>query len=119
MLEVIDVPAENVIGLQLDGKINKQDICKILSPIRYALECNTTVNIYIEIDTLEGFSLGALYEEMKMTLPQIRHFKKEAVVTDQTSLKKWVNLGNRLWWGGEVKYFSSCDRDKALQWVQN
>ncbi|NRB40224.1 MAG: STAS/SEC14 domain-containing protein [Pseudomonadales bacterium] len=119
MIEVIDVPADNVIGLQMEGKVNKDDICKILSPIRSALEVNDTVNIYVEIDSLEGVSLGAIYEELKVALPKIHRFKKEAVVSDQASLKKWIKLGNTLWWGGEVKYFATCERQQALEWVQS
>lgn len=119
MIEIIDVPADNVIGLQLEGKVNKQEMCKVLSPIRSALQVNDTVNIYLEIDSLKGISVGAIYEEMKIALPKIHRFKKEAVVTDQASLKKWVSLGNTLWLGGEVKYFSTNERDQALNWVQS
>ena len=118
MIEIIDVPADHVIGLQLDGKIIKKDLNKVMPPIRSALQVNDTVNIYVEIDTLKGLSVGAMYEEMKLALPQMRRFKKEAVVSDQTSLKKWVKLGNRLWWTGEVKYFTTDQRQQALDWIQ-
>ena len=118
MLELIDVPADNVIGLQMDGKIDKHDMVKALSPIRSAFDVNDTINIYVEIDSFDGVSLSAIYEEMKTALPKIHRFKKEAIVSDQHSLKKWVNLGNRFWWSGEAKYFTTEERQQALDWVQ-
>lgn len=119
MIEVIDVPADHVIGLQMDGKIDKHDISKALSPIRSALDVNNTVNIYVEIDSFKGLTLSALYEEIKLALPKIHRFKKEAVVSDQTSLRKWVKLGNTFWWTGEAKYFTNKERQEALAWVQS
>lgn len=118
MLEVIDVPSDNVIGLQLDGKINKKDIEKARVPIQSALQYSPTVNIYVEIDNLDGLSLGAIYEDLKLALPRIHRFRKEAIVTDQTSLKKWVKLGNRFWWRGEARYFTHAEKKQALDWVQ-
>lgn len=118
MLEIIDVPSDHVIGLQIDGKINKKEIDKAWASIQSALQFNPSVNIYVEIDKLDGLSLGAIYEDLKLALPRIHRFRKEAVVSDQTSLKKWVKLGNSLWWRGEARYFTLAEKKQALDWVQ-
>ena len=119
MLEIIDVPADNVIGLQMEGKINQDDMNKVLTPIQSALKVNDTVNIYLEVESFSGISLGAIYTELTTALPSAHRFKKEAVVSDQTSLKKWVELGNRFWWSGEAKFFTTQEREKALNWIQS
>ena len=118
MLEIIDVPADHVIGLQMDGKINQDDMNKALNPIQSVLKVNDTVNIYLEIESFNGISLGAIYSELTTAIPNAHRFKKEAIVSDQTSLKKWVQLGNRFWWNGEAKFFTTQERQKALDWIQ-
>jgi hypothetical protein len=75
------------------------------------------VNIYVEVQHLEGVSLSAIAEEIKFVFPNLRRIKKEAVVSNENWIKRWVALGDRFFPGAEARHFSFEDKDEALAWL--
>ncbi|CAA0123552.1 Uncharacterised protein [BD1-7 clade bacterium] len=119
MIEVIDVEGANVIGVRVQGKIQKDEMLKALDTVKDALDDMETVNIYAEVDEFEGFEVQAFLHDMRVALPNALRFRKEAVVTNQESLKKWIYFSNLIWLGGQAKVFSTDNRDAAIEWVQH
>jgi len=118
MVELIEIPASHVVGARIHDKITRDDMVGLMEAITAAFQENTYVNVYVEMEKFHGMSFGALMEDMKIAIPKLHRFKKEAIVSDNESLRKWVKLGNALWFGGECRLFSSDEKDAAMEWVQ-
>lgn len=118
MIELLKAPAPHVVGMRIDDKITRDDMVSVMGAMQLAFEENAFVNVYVEMDKFHGMSLGALLEEMKVAIPKLHRFKKEAVVSDNEALKKWVTVGNALWFSGECRLFSCADKAAALEWIQ-
>ena len=119
MLEVIDVEGANVIGVKVSGKIQKSEMLETIEVVKESMDAVDTINIYAEIDDFEGFEVSAFLHDMRATLPNAFRFRKEALVTNQQSLNKWVRLSNMLWLGGEARVFTPEQKEAAIEWIQH
>ena len=117
MIEEISVPADNVIGFCIAGKVEKQDMTKVIERIKTVLASCDTFNIYVEIKEFDGVSLGVIIEKIK-AFSTITKFKKEAIVSSKEWLKKLAAIVDKLFPSHEVKHFSFEEKDQALTWVQ-
>lgn len=118
MLEAIHVPGDNIYGFHLEGRIEKEDLLKAVEPLREMLETHDTVNIYAEVESFNGITLPAVVEDAKLALPNLRKFKKEAVVSEKKWLETWARIGNALFPGVEVRHFPPSQRAEALAWLR-
>lgn len=118
MIEEISFLADNVIGFCIAGKVETQDMTKVIDRIKTVIASCDTVNIYVEIEKFDGVSLGALIEEIKFVFPIFTKFKKEAIVSSKEWIKKFTAIADKLFPSIEVKHFSFEEKDQALKWVQ-
>ncbi|MEO8399302.1 MAG: STAS/SEC14 domain-containing protein [Ignavibacteriaceae bacterium] len=119
MLQEIKIDAPNVVGAKISGKLNKDDINKIINSIKEKLKTQDKINVYVELETFEGISFEGLLDDFKFALPNITKFKKKAVVSDKQWVENWINFANKLFPFAEVKQFSFKEKDKALEWIKN
>ncbi|MBC6418162.1 MAG: STAS/SEC14 domain-containing protein [Prochloron sp. SP5CPC1] len=117
MIEEISVPADNVIGFCIAGKVEKQDMTKVIDRIKTVLASHDTFNIYVEIKEFDGVSLGVILEKIK-ALSTLTKFKKEAIVSSKEWIKKFTAIADKLFPSIEVKHFSFEEKHQALKWVQ-
>lgn len=118
MVEIISIDGDNIIGCRIEGKINREDMEKLSSITEQKLRNNKKLRVYVEVEELDGISLEAFLEDLKLGFRHFRDFEKKAVVTDH----KWVNritpLANRIFPGIETKCFSFGERETAKEWIK-
>ena len=119
MIELIAVPADNVVGIRVAGKIEKADIERVMLAVEKKLASHAKLRIYVEIDRVQGISLEAFLKDLRFGLPHVRDFEKKAVVSDSKWLEIFVALGDKLFPSIEVRHFASTERAQALDWVQS
>ena len=116
MLTKISVLPPGVIGFEASGKLEAEDYRDTLLPAVQAAAEAGDVCIVIVMPKFDGFSSGALWQDLKMGVEHWRAWKRIAVVTDV----EWMIHGTQ-WFGwmtpGEVKHFSLADRDAAMKWA--
>jgi hypothetical protein len=118
MIEFIPIPADNVIGVRIAGKMEKADIDKTAKAIEEKLTIYDKVNIYAEIESFEGITLKALVADIKFAVPHLRDFEKKAVVSEKHWIENLVAIGDKLFPSVEVRHFAFDQKDEALKWVQ-
>ena len=118
MIELVPIPATNVIGVRIVGKMEKADIDKTTQEIEKKLTVHDKVNIYAEIESFEGITIEALVADVKFAFPHLRDFNKKAVVSEKPWIENLVAIGDKLFPSVEVRHFSFDQKDEALQWVQ-
>lgn len=116
MLSEIPNLPPGVIGYEVSGKLETEDYRDTLLPALQAAAEAGEVRIVIVIPKFEGFSGGALWQDMKMGVEHWRAWRRIALVTDV----EWMVHGSQ-WFGwmtpGEVKQFSMAERDDAIAWA--
>ena len=117
IIELVPIPANNVIGVKIARKMEKADIDKTTQAIEEKLTVHDKVNIYAEIESFEGISLEALVADIKFAFPHLRDFEKKAVVSEKHWIENLVAIGDKLFPSSEVRHFSFDQKDEALKWV--
>ena len=117
MIEPVPIPAGNVIGFRIEGKISGEDVSLITEEIEARLERYSKLRIYAEVDGLAGMTMKALFKDIAFSLRHFRDFEREAIVTDAAWLRQLALIGDRVVPGIEVRHFYKSERDDALQWI--
>lgn len=118
MVEIISMTADNIIGCRIDGKINSDDMNKLISIAEAKLKNNKKLRVYVEVIDLGGISLEAFFDDLKFGFKHFRDFEKKAVVTESGWMKHLSAISNRLFSGIETKCFSFKEKELAKDWIK-
>jgi hypothetical protein len=117
MLELLALPFPHVVGVRVSGKINHTDIEVILDEVERKLIDEDSLNIFIELDHFEGFTVRGWLKEMRFLAKYINRFSRTAI----TGEARWFNRGTalitRVFPNIEIEHFIPLQRDEALIWV--
>ena len=118
MMQPITSP-KNVVAYRVSGKIEEEEIEKVVDKIDSSLEEYPKISFYTEIGEVEGMTFAAFFKDLGEGLKQLKNldrFERVAVVTEQDWAKKLAKLEGRLS-GVEVEVFSMDKKDEALTWA--
>ncbi len=118
-VQLIPHKPDQIIGLNIDGWIDGEDIERITKLIEQKLKQGEKLSIYAEVHNWSGMSLTALIQDLKFSLQHFKDFDKEAIVSDRFWLAGLAAVGNTLFSGIEVKHFTFEETDKALDWLSS
>ncbi|MDJ0555261.1 MAG: STAS/SEC14 domain-containing protein [Microcoleaceae cyanobacterium MO_207.B10] len=119
MIEIIPIENQNIVGFNIDGKIESSDIEKVTNLVEERLKSETKLRIYVEVKNIQGISLEALWQDLKFGLRHLKDFQKKAVVCEESWMTKLAAASNKIFTNIEVKCFSFSEKDEALEWVKN
>ena len=88
MMKLITDLPEPVVGVVASGKVSAHDYETVLIPaIEAALKTHNRVRVLYQIDAgFNDFSLGAMWDDLKLGLSHLKAWEKVAVVTDSDAL---------------------------------
>ena len=118
-INIILHKSDRIIGLEINGWIEAQDIDRIVGLIEKKLDAGDKLNIYAEVNNWTGISLGAFIKDLQFSWQHLHNFEKEAIVSDLKWLEALAALGNTLFSSIEVKHFTSDEKDRALKWLNS
>lgn len=116
-IQLIPHQSDQVIGLDIDGWIEAEDIQQVVELIENRLNQGEKLRVYAEVNNWTGMSLSAFVKDLQFSLQHLKDFEKEAIVSDLKWLEGLAALGNTLFSGIEVKHFTLDEKDKALAWI--
>ncbi len=118
-IKLIPHKPDKIVGLNIDGKIEAEDIDLVVKSIEHRLEKEEKLRIYAEVNNWAGMSLPAFIKDITFALKHFQDFEKEAIVSDRQWLESLANVGNTLFSSIEVKHFTFADKEKALEWISS
>ena len=118
-IKLIPHKPDHIIGLEIDGRLDAEDIDRIVELIEKRLNTGEKLRIYAEVNNWSGMSLVAFIKDLKFSLQHLQDFEKEAIVSDFRWLEGLVALGNTLFSSIEVKHFTLDEKEQALKWVSD
>lgn len=117
MLNLLNVPAKNVIGFEINGAVEENDILKVKRLLDEKAQEGERVNIYTEIRKVDSESLSAMMKDLKTGFEHGGHIDKMAVVTDSTYRKGEAHIRGLLS-ATEVNTYDPEQKSEALAWIQ-
>lgn len=118
MIEMIDLQSPKAVGLRISGKIEGPDMEKVIEAVEDRFRQSGEVAIYVEMESFKGFSLDALVEDIKFAFPNLKKFKKKAVVSEREWVAKLSKLSDRLFPSIELRHFTPDRKEEAMDWVR-
>lgn len=117
MLELLTLPFPHVVGVRVSGKINHTDIEIILKELERKLIDEDNLNIFIELDHFDGFTIRAWLKEMQFLAKYINRFTRTAILGESRWFTRGSRLIKRAFPNIEVEHFIPLQKDEALIWV--
>lgn len=117
MLKALTGLPDNVIGFEADGEIHADDYKNVLIPaIEARLAAGEDIRIVLVFLEFAGYSGGAAWQDLKMGVSHLTHWKRIALVTD---VEWMIHLTHLFGWmtPGELKHFPTAERDAAIAWA--
>ena len=116
MITALEGLPDGVVGFEATGKLKAEDYRDVILPALKRAAESGDVRFVVVIPDFDGFTGGALWEDLKVGIENFRAWKRIALVTDihwmetVTSLFGWMTPG-------DVKHFSMAQRDEAIAWA--
>lgn len=117
MFKVLEKTYENLIAIEIEGQIEKKDYEKVTPLIEKAVREYGKVNLYIQINSINGIEPSAFIEDVKTYFKHFKDVKKIAVVGENKWQKFWSELASPFV-SGKIKFFTHSEIAEAQIWVE-
>ncbi len=118
MITLLPHLADNVIGIAASGHVEAKDYETVLMPaVEAALHRHPKIRLLYQLGgDFQGFTAGAMWDDMKLGIEHLSRWEKIAVVTDIGWIAGGVNLF-RLAIPCPVKVFAGNELAAAQAWI--
>lgn len=118
MIQLLPNLPDHIVGISASGQVNAADYETILIPaIDVALKKHDRIRLLYQLGPeFTEFTLGAMWDDMKIGIAHLRSWERIAVVTDLD----WVASATRMFAFAipcPVKVFSSNELADAEAWI--
>lgn len=117
MLEFLDLPDLNIIGIHVSDTLTEDDFDALVSKLRHKLKAHTTARVFFEVDDVEGWEPEERWEEFGLDIRHVQDVDKVAVVGDDV----WDPLMEKvevLFPTSLIHTYEDDDREEALEWIR-
>lgn len=116
MVQAIETGKADLVALKFTGSLDKEDYTLIVPSMEEKIDRYGKISLYWEMDDVEGWEPGGLWEDLKFDLQHANNFNRIAIVGDRS----WENRMTKLmrpFTSAGVRYFDLQQREEAMAWV--
>lgn len=118
MMKLLNNFPDHTVGIVASGHIDAKDYETVLIPaVNAALEKHKRIRLLYQLETnFDGFTAGAMWDDLKLGLAHMSAWERIAVVTDV----HWVANATRMFaplMPVQAKVFASADLAAAETWI--
>lgn len=117
MFKILDLTYENLIAVEVNGYLKKEDYEKVNPLIDKAVKEHGKIKLYLFLTDIGGIEVKAFVEDVKTYLRHFRDMEKIAVVGDNGWQKVWTELAAPFI-SGKTKYFNKTETAEAQFWIK-
>ena len=112
----IEQLSPSALALSVNGTLSQEDYKRFIPLAEECIKVHGKVNLLVEISNFQGWSLAALWEDLKFDVRHYGDVSRLAVVGKDSS-QKWMATLSKPFTGAEIKFYLENDVDSARQWV--
>jgi SpoIIAA-like len=105
-----------ILILNLSGKLTKEDYAIFTPDVERAVKTRGKVRMLVRMIGFHGWTLGAVWEDMKFDLHHFAHIERLAIVGDN----RWeagMAVFCKPFTTAKVQYFDESKADEAIAWI--
>jgi hypothetical protein len=118
-LTILDQSEGNVLGVRLQGRLRDEDLRGFAEELSARASAHGRLRLLLEFKTLKGVTPNELWEDMRLSTPQIQEVDCLALVCDDEDYRRWMAALSSALIEGEVQYFQPSDLKLAWEWVKD
>lgn len=113
----LDLSEGNILGLRLQGRLEKEDYDRILPMIENLIKEHGRLRLLLELKELRGITPAALWEGLKFDVRHVNDIERLAIV-GEPGWKEWLaTLSNPLV-SGQTRFFEPAQLRAAWTWLK-
>ena len=116
MVISIETKRANLIAIRLTGTLGKKDYEQLIPVLEAKIKQFGKIDLYWEMEALEGWELSGLWEDLKFDITHINSFRKVAIVGDR-KWEEWIARMIKPFTTAEIRYFDVRQKDEAMHWL--
>jgi len=117
MLTKIETVPENIFGVEMSGKVTKEDFQTINVQMEEFEQKHGEIKFLIEVKKFEYDNLAAMWADFKSGMDHFRSIKEAALITDVNWIEKVSGSLNFITPNLVIKTFKPGKMDKAIAWL--
>ncbi|MEX0780511.1 MAG: STAS/SEC14 domain-containing protein [Balneolales bacterium] len=106
-----------VFEIYISGKIRKEDY-DFVPELERKIEKHGKVNLYCEIESIEGVEPSAIWEDLKLRAKHFNSFEKVAIVVEGQWIQNMSQMA-KPFTKAYVKVFKPEEKEEAKNWVMH
>ncbi len=124
MIEILDVPSDDIVGFRMDGSVDKADIDRVFTRLERAARGGRHVRVYADLSTfgMKDMSSEAVVEDVRRWLGNPRllaSIRRAAVVSDRAWITAMFEIECALVPTLTGAAFAPGEQEKALEWLRS
>ena len=115
-VHIQEVADGKIVIITLSDRLKKEDYAHFVPEVKRLVRKHNKIRMIIEMKDFHGWSMGALWEDMKFDLKHFDHIERLAFVGE----KKWESgmaLFCRIFTIAKIRYFDMAQLEDAEAWA--
>ena len=105
-----------VLVIRLGGKFTKLDYERFVPEVERLIRRHGKVRMLIQMHDFHGWSLSALWDDIKFDLKHFAHIERLALA-GESQWEAGMAAFCKPFTAATVRYFDEADSDKSLKWI--
>lgn len=116
MIKILDRTKENVIGLEIEGKISHDEANKIKPMFMDTIVKHEKINLLLVLKDFQYSSIDGLLDDIQFIKDSMKNIERISIVGD-SPIQELLTKATSLFIKGQ-KYFSTNEIEDAWNWVE-
>jgi hypothetical protein len=115
-VEMHEEAGGKIMTLKLSGKLMKEDYERFGPEVDRLIAQHGKIRLVVQMHDFHGWSMGALWEDVKFDWKHFSHIERLALVGD----RKWeagMAVFCRPFTTAQIRYFDEAKLDEASRWI--
>jgi hypothetical protein len=108
---------ENTVELDMQGEVTADDYKKIMPQLKKYFNERGKMKFLIVVDRVKSFSLGAVFQDIKLDIMNLKNIGPTAIVGDKKSQEIMTKTIDKIF-PEKVEFFEESDLRGAKEWLQ-
>ena len=115
-VELREEAGGKILILNLSGKLTKQDYAHFTPAVERAVKDHGTIRILVNMHGFHGWTLGAVWEDIKFDMRHFSHTERLALV-GESRWEAGMAVFCKPFTTAKVRYFDESKADEAGTWI--
>lgn len=109
---------ENTVELDMQGEVTAEDYKQIAPQLKKYFTERGKMKFLIVLDRVKSFTLGAVFQDIKIDIQNFKNMGTTAVVGDRKSQEIITKVADKLY-PEKIRYFDDSNMKGANEWLSS